>query len=61
MENITINGLTLLIWFVALVVVGVTCYVWGRSDGREKEREFQQNLRKAIAGVDFGHTPAKVR
>lgn len=57
----TINGLTLLIWFVALIVVGVTCYVWGRSDGRAKEREFQQNLRKAIAGVDFGHTPAKVR
>lgn len=61
MENITINGLALLIWFVALVVVGVTCYVWGRSDGRAKEREFQQNFRKAIDGVDFGHTPAKVK
>lgn len=45
MENITINGLTLLIWFVALIVVGVTCYVWGRSDGRAKEREFQQSIR----------------
>ena len=26
-------------------VVGVTCYVWGRSDGRAKEREFQQSIR----------------
>ena len=41
----TINGLILLIWFVALIVVGVTCYVWGRSDGRAKEREFQQSIR----------------
>ena len=45
MENITINGFALLIWFIALIVVGVTCYVWGHSDGRAKEREFQQSIR----------------
>ncbi len=30
----TINGLALLIWFFALVVTGVTCYVWGRCDAQ---------------------------
>lgn len=32
---LTINGLALLIGFVALVVTGMTCYIWGRSDGKE--------------------------
>lgn len=30
----TINGVALLIWFFALIVTGVTCYLWGWSDAK---------------------------
>lgn len=33
--ELTVNGIALLIWFVALAVTGLTCYIWGRSDGKE--------------------------
>ncbi len=36
--ELTINGIALLVGFVALAVTGMTCYIWGRSDGKEARR-----------------------
>ena len=46
----TINGFALLIWFVALVIVGVTCYCWGRSDERDRHRN-----KRCLASVRSFH------
>ena len=48
MCDIEVNGLAMLIWSVATVGIGLTCYVWGRSDGRDAERIRQNNIRNMM-------------
>lgn len=35
----TINDIAILIGFALMLIVGVTCYIWGFTDARAKEEQ----------------------